>query len=149
MILVLPRAQAVPATVLSRCHLVRFALRDSPGAAAERAAAFELFAEVRDKGPEALFRRSASIDRARAESLVDAWWLLCRDLLVARAGAPARLLVNAERVDDIGRDAARFTEDELMALMETCRTAREALATNVTPRLTVEVLLSRLALGAA
>ncbi|MGH7277372.1 MAG: ATP-binding protein [Candidatus Rokuibacteriota bacterium] len=148
-VLVLPRAQAVPATVLSRCQIVRFVPRESVAATAERAAAFELFAEVRDKGPEALFRRSAAVDRARAESLVDAWWLLARDLVLARVGAPARLLVNAEHAEDIAREAGRFTDEELRAVMETCRAAREALATNVTPRLTVEVLLSRLALGAA
>src|SRR5262245_55518687 len=64
LILVLARARAVPATVLSRCQLVRFAPRRD-GAAETRAEAMELLAEVRDKGVEALFRRSQAFDRDR------------------------------------------------------------------------------------
>ncbi len=42
---------------------------------------------------------------------------------------------------------ARTSWDDLWKGLETCREAREALAVNVTPRLTLEVLLSRLALA--
>ena len=148
-VLVLARTQALPATVISRCHVVRFAPREDAGGGEDRAAAIELLAEVRDKGPEALFRRLQTVDRARAEGLVDAYWLLYRDLLLVKAGAPTALLVNGERAEALAEEAAEWTEDALMREIETCRTAREALVTNVAPRLTLEVILSRLALRAA
>lgn len=148
-ILVLATPRALPATVLSRCQIVRFTARPDPGAAAARAEALALFAEVGAKGADAIFRRLASVDRERAETLVDAYWLFCRDLLVTRAGAPPSLLASGAAAADIAREAGRWTFDELLAEIAACRQAREGLGTNVSPRLTVEVLLSRLALRAA
>src|SRR5262245_11857503 len=86
-ILILPRARAVPATILSRCQVVRFAARDDAGAAQARAQAREILAEAKAQGFEALFRRLDRVDREKAEALVDAYWLLCRGLLLARSGA--------------------------------------------------------------
>src|SRR6185503_12061062 len=55
LILILDRVRAVPATVISRCQLVRFASReDVQGEVRDDAVA--LLAEVRDKGVDALFR---------------------------------------------------------------------------------------------
>ena len=45
--------------------------------------------------------------------------------------------------------AARWSDDELLAAIETCRQARLALTNNVTPRLSVETVVGRLARGAA
>ncbi|MBI4246213.1 MAG: hypothetical protein HY728_07435 [Candidatus Rokubacteria bacterium] len=151
LILVLARARALPATVLSRCQLVRFQPRADAGAAAARAEALELLDEVRAKGVEALFRRSQAFDRDRegAERFVDAYWMLCRDLLLAKCGAPARLLGDAARAEDLAREAEGWRFDEVLAGIETCREARRALAVNVTPRLTLEIVLSRLALRVA
>jgi DNA polymerase-3 subunit delta' len=149
LILVLPTVRAVPATVLSRCQVVRFAPRPDAAAAAARAEAWTLLEEVRAQGPTAMFRRTDRLDRERAEALVDAYWLLARDLLLAGAGAPASLLVNAGRAADLAAEARRWTADELLAAIALCRQAREALASNVTPRLTLEIILSRLALRAA
>jgi DNA polymerase III subunit delta' len=150
MILVLERARAVPATVLSRCQLVRFA---PPPAAAmpERAEALEALLDVRAKGADALFRRTQAFDRdrERAERFVDGCWLLCRDLLLASAGAPARLLGEPERAQAVAHEAAGWSQDALLAAIAACREAREALAVNVTPRLTLEIVLSRLAARAA
>lgn len=150
MILVLERARAVPATVLSRCQLVRFA--PPPGATApERAEAFEVLREVREKGGEALFRRTQTFDRdrERAERFVDGCWWLCRDLLLVKAGVPARLLGEPARAETLAGEAAAWTEDALLGAIAACREAREALAVNVTPRLTLEIVLSRLASRAA
>jgi DNA polymerase-3 subunit delta' len=150
LILILSWLRAVPATVISRCQLVRFAPREDPQAGA-RDEALALIAEVRDKGVEALFRRSQAFDRdrERAERVVDALWLFARDLLVARAGGPRSLLVHGDHAESIAREAERWSLEGILAAIDTCREAREALAVNVTPRLTVEIVASRLALGAA
>ena len=149
MVLVLPTPRALPATVLSRCQPVRFEPRPDPAAAAGVAAALELLTDVRGAGAETMFRRTERIDRGKAEALVDGFWRLGRDLLVARAGAPAALLTAPDRAEDITREAGTWTEDELLRAIALCRDARDALMRNVAPRLTLEVLLSRLALRAA
>jgi DNA polymerase-3 subunit delta' len=148
-VLVLPRARAVPATVISRCQLVRFEPRADPAAAAARAEAWALLGAVRAEGMTPFFRRTDRFDRERGEALVDAYWLLCRDLLVAQAGAPAERLVNGEHAEEIRRESLDWTAEEILDTIERCRRAREALAVNVAPRLTLETLLSRLALRAA
>jgi len=149
MVLVLPTPRALPATVLSRCQPVRFEPRPDAAVAAGVAAALELLTDVRGAGAETMFRRTERIDRGKAEALVDGFWRLGRDLLVARAGAPAALLTAPDRVEDITREAGTWTEDELLRAIALCRDARDALMRNVAPRLTLEVLLSRLALRAA
>ncbi|MBI4635238.1 MAG: hypothetical protein HY727_02710 [Candidatus Rokubacteria bacterium] len=147
LVLILPRTRAVPATVLSRCQIVRFEPRRD--AAAERGRALPLLGEVRAGGVDALFHRSDRMDREDAEALVDACWLLCRDLLLAKAGAPVDLLIDADRADEVAREAERWSVDDILETIGTCRDARAALAINVMPRLTVEIVLSRLALRAA
>jgi DNA polymerase III subunit delta' len=148
-ILVLRSVRALPATVLSRCQIVRFAPRPDSQAEAARADALALFAEVRAQGADALLGKLQSIDRDAAERLIDAYWLLCRDLLLAGSGAPESLLVNGGTAAEIARESTRWSMDELLGELGGCRAARLALETNVSPRLTVEVLLSRLALRAA
>src|SRR5881628_3913408 len=113
-ILILARARAVPATVISRCQIVLFRPRRvaaAGGAMVAEAAAW--IEETRTQGVTALFKRSERVDRERAETLIDGCWLHCRDLVLARAGA------------------------------------RLALVNNVTPRLTVDTLLARVARRAA
>jgi DNA polymerase-3 subunit delta' len=149
LILILPRARALPATVLSRCQRVRFEPRGDDAAAAVRAQALTLLDEVRAKGAGEMFRRAERMDREKAEALVDAYWLWARDLLLAWAGAPAGLLVHRDRAEALAREAPTWTLDELLGAIDLCRRAREALLRNVTPRLTIELLLSRFALRAA
>jgi len=148
-ILILSRARAVPATIISRCQLVRFRARGGGEGAAAVAAAADLLDEIRDGGPPALFKRTERMDRARAEGLIDGCWLLCRELVLARAGAPAALLSDAAPAEARAREAAYWTDDALLAAIEVCRQAREAQVYNVTPRLTIDMLLSRLARRAA
>lgn len=147
-ILVLPWARAVPATVLSRCQRVRFPI---PPPVPEQAEVAEAVAEVRAKGMEALFRRTQGFDRdrERAERFIDACWLRCRDLLLARCGAPGRLLTDPAAADAAAQEAAGWSVEALLRAITICRQARQALAVNVTPRLTLEVVLARLALRAA
>ena len=147
--LILSRARAVPATVLSRCQVVRFAARDDADAAPARALAREILAEVKAQGVEALFRRLDRLEREKAEALVDAYWLFCRDLLLARSGAPPSLLIDGDHATELAGEAEGWTIDQILATIELCRQARDSLLRNVAPRLTLEVLLSRLALRAA
>jgi DNA polymerase-3 subunit delta' len=150
-VLVLPRARAVPATVISRCQIVRFRARRAGVADAELAAeAAEWLEETRTQGTAALFKRSERVDRERAEALIDGCWLVCRDLVLARAGAPATLLTDPARAEAVTREAARWVDDAaLYRAIEACREARLALVNNVTPRLTVDTLVARVARGAA
>jgi len=143
-ILVLPRTRAVPATVISRCQIVRFRARGeaATSAAAEAAAALD---EAREHGAPAIFKRTERVDRERAEALIDGCWLHCRDLMLVRAGAPPTLLSDAARGEALVAEAARWTDEGLYGAIEACREAHLALIGNVTPRLTVDVMLSRLA----
>lgn len=148
MILILARSRAVPATVLSRCQIVRFEPRATE-AAPEDAEALDLLAEVRANGIEAMFKRSDRLDREKAEALVDAYWLWCRDLMLVSSGVPERLLAHRGRAADLLAEAAAWRLDDILAALALCRQAREGLAVNVSPRLTLEIILSRLALRAA
>jgi DNA polymerase III gamma/tau subunit len=148
-ILVLPGVRAVPATVMSRCQIVRFQSRDRGRAATAVAEALALVEAARADGFPGLFRRTDRIDRDRAEALVDGCWLLGRDLLLARAGAAPALLSDPERAAELTAEAERWTDAGLLALIEACRHARETLLNNVTPRLTVETVIGRLLARAA
>jgi DNA polymerase-3 subunit delta' len=141
-VLVLDNARSVPATVLSRCQIVRFAPPPAP-VAPERAAALALLADVRAHGLAAAFARfdRSRPDRADAEAFVDAWWLWCRDLLLVKAGVSAALLSAPDRADDLTREARRWSLDAIVDALARCREAREALIVNVAPRLTLETLL--------
>ncbi len=92
LILGVSTVRALPATVLSRCQIVRFAPQADPAAADARAGALTLLAEVRAKGVDALIRRLPTVDRDKAVVLIDAYWFWCRDLLVVQSGAPPALL---------------------------------------------------------
>jgi DNA polymerase III gamma/tau subunit len=144
-ILILPRARAVPATVISRCQIVRFRARGEATTAAAVAEAAVVLAEAREQGAPAVFKRTERVDRERAEGLIDGCWLLCRDLLLLRAGAAPALLSDAARAETLAAEATQWTDDGLYAAIEACRDAHVALAGNVTPRLTVDVMLGRLA----
>ena len=149
LMLILSGVRAVPATVLSRCQIVRFQARDGGRASTVVAEALALLETARADGATGLFRRTDRLDRERAEALVDGCWLLCRDLLLARAGAPAALLHDPARAADLAAEAARWTDAGLLAVVEACRHARETLINNVTPRLTVETVIHRLLARAA
>ena len=150
MILVLASVRALPATVLSRCQIVRFAPQpDRAGGGGARARPSPSSPRFAPRGPTRSSGRLQSVDRETAENLIDAYWLFCRDLLLAQSGAPPSLLVHASAAGEIAREAARWSMEDLLAEFARCRDARAALETNVSPRLTVEVLLSRLATRAA
>jgi DNA polymerase III delta' subunit len=148
-ILVLSGVRALPATVISRCQIVRFAARDTDQAGAAVGEAWALLEAARADGVPALFRRTDRLDRDRTEVLIDGCWLLCRDLLLARVGAPAAMLSDPARAETLAAEAHLWTDDALVAVMGACRAAREALIHNVTLRLTVETVVNRLLARAA
>ena len=144
-ILILPRTRAVPATVISRCQIVRFRARGEAATAAVTAEAAAALEDAREHGAPAIFKRTERVDRERAEALIDGCWLHCRDLMLLRAGAAPALLTDAARAETLTAEAERWTDEGLYAAIEACRQAHLALIGNVTPRLTVDVMLSRLA----
>ncbi len=148
-ILVLPGVRTVPATVISRCQIVRFQTRDSGRAGAAVGEALALLQAARADGAPGLFRRTDRIDREKAEALVDGCWLLCRDLLLARAGAPPALLSDVDHAEALAAEAEHWTDRALLAVIEACRHARETLINNVTPRLAVDTVVGRLLARAA
>jgi DNA polymerase III delta' subunit len=148
-ILVLSGVRAVPATVISRCQIVRFVARDTDGASTAVGEAWALLEAARAEGVPALFRRTDRLDRDRTEVLIDGCWLLCRDLLLVRAGAPAALLSDPARAEALAAEARHWTDEALVAVIDACRAAREALIHNVTLRLTVETVVNRLLARAA
>jgi DNA polymerase-3 subunit delta' len=149
MILTLATTRILPPTVLSRCQPVRFQPRPDTTAAEGVEAALALLAEVKSGGAEVLQRRTQRLDRGKAEMLVDGFWHLTRDMLMVAAGVPAASLTLPDRAEEIAREAAQFSFDQLLAAIDLCRDAREGFTRNVTPGLTMEVLLSRFALRAA
>jgi DNA polymerase-3 subunit delta' len=148
-VLVLSGLRAVPATIISRCQVVRFQPRDGGRNGVLVGEALALLQAARAEGAPGLFRRTDRLDRERAEQLVDACWLLCRDLLLVRAGVPAALLSDAAQAAALAAEAVHWSDEGLRAVVEACRGAREALINNVTPRLTVEAVVGRLLRRAA
>lgn len=153
-ILILSQLRGLPATVLSRCQIVRFGPRSPEGTLAllpdgrdeSRRRALDVLADAETGGVEAILRAGEDLGRERqtAETMVGTYWLWYRDLLSCQAGADDRLRV-------FGAAAASRADghslDEVLAGLAACREAYYALQGNVSPRLTVEVLLSRLAPG--
>jgi DNA polymerase III subunit delta' len=148
-ILILSQARALPATVLSRCQIIRFRPRAAdgvvallpPGAGPERERALGWLAQAQARGPEAILQIGEAVgrDREAAEVAVETCWLWYRDLLCAHGGGDAGLAVFAGRAT-----GGRRSLDEIVAGLSACREAWQAIQGNVSPRLTVEVLLSRL-----
>src|SRR5215470_6851075 len=133
-ILILSQARALPATVLSRCQIVRFRPRAAEGVAllpsgagADRERALGWLAQAQSRGPEAILQIGEAVgrDREMAEAAVETCWVWYRDLLCAHAGAAAELTVFA------GKAAGRRTLDEIVAGLSACREAWLAIQGNV------------------
>ena len=156
-ILILSQPRALPATVLSRCRILRFLPAPAEGTLAllpdgrgeARARALELLAKAETGGGDAVLAGGEALgrDREAADAVVETCWLWYRDLLAAQAH-PAPPLVFAERAEVVRARAAALSLDEIVRGLVACREARLAIAGNVSPRLSVEILLSRLATAA-
>ena len=156
-ILILAQPGALPATVLSRCQIVRFLPAPAEGTLAllpdgrgeARARALKMLADVEAGGGNAVLASGEALgrDREAAETVVETCWLWYRDLLAAQAH-PEPALVFAERAEVVRARAAALSLDDIVRGLAACREARLAIAGNVSPRLSVEILLSRLARAA-
>lgn len=158
-ILIVSRLRALLATVRSRCQIIRFTPITPEGTLAllpdgrgeERMRALQFLWDAEQKGAEAIFYGSEALERNRekAEAVVEACWLWYRDLLCAEGGGAARLAVYGAH-DPLRRDGAQqLTLDDVVKGLDACREAWQAIQGNVSPRLTVEVLLTRLGRRAA
>jgi DNA polymerase-3 subunit delta' len=150
-ILILSQLRALPATVLSRCQVVRFRPRATDGVPAllpdartdAHAGSLRLLAEAREQGVEAILRLGEQVgrDRQAAETFVEACWFWHRDLLCGQAGARAGVMLFGEAALAAARERSL---DQVMSALRDCREAWYAIQGNVSPRLSVEVLLGRL-----
>jgi DNA polymerase-3 subunit delta' len=155
-VLILTQLRSLPATLLSRCQIVRFLPRSAEGTIAlfpdgrdeARRRALEVLAHTEGGSAEKILEVGNDVgrDRQAAEILVESCWLRYRDLLCAHVGAPQEGRVFRD-VDE--RTVRTRSLPELLAGLMACREAWYALSGNVSPRLTVEVLLNRLASQAA
>ena len=155
-VLILSQLRLLPPTVLSRCQVVRFRPRHADGTIAllpdgrdeTRRRALDVLSKALAQGPQAVLETGEDVgrERATAETLVEACWLRYRDLLCAHAGAPGRLAVFDGPEEP---PSAHGSLEASLARLTACREAWFALQGNVSPRLTIEVLLNRLAAAAA
>ena len=156
-VLLLAQLRVLPATVLSRCQVVRFAPRQPAGTVAllpdgrgeERDATLAWLAEAERDGVDAIVRGADALgrDREAAERVVETCWLWYRDLLCAHSGAAAVLALFGDRGAALAERAGQMSLGRIMNGLVACREAWLAIQGNVSPRLTVEVLLGRLALA--
>ena len=157
-ILILSQVAALPPTALSRCQLVRFRpivpegtvalLPSGQGVARDRA--LRVLAETEADGDEVILKTGEALgrDRDAALAMVETWWLFYRDLLCLQGGAAPRLAVFGPAAGAaLGRRALSL--DHVIEGLRACRDAWQAIQGSVSPRLTVEVLLSRLSVRAA
>lgn len=114
----------------------------------QRNQALDLLRGVREKGAEALFVGVEPMgrDRPRAELILEAWRLWYRDLLWLKAGAPEDGVVNSDCLPELHRQVAVYSMEEILRDMETLREIWQALQSNVSPRLGLEVALMTIGL---
>jgi len=131
---------------------VGLALARDPAAWREqRDSAVAFLRAVSAEGGETLFNAVEALgrDRTQAADLIEAVWLWYRDLLCVKAGGDPRLVMAGDRLADLSQAAGATPWEAIVEALVACREAWHALQGNVSPRLTLEVLLSRLALKAA
>jgi len=184
-ILILGHVRLLPATVLSRCQVVRFrplsdgvvarllqeraALSSEAAAVLARvtqgriglalAAATGSWLEDRDRlvtrlsagRLDDLFALAEEVgrDRARAERLVELCWFWFRDLLILKGGGGPELVINGDRVEALSAQARLLSLDAIVERLGQVKAIWAGLQGNVSPRLSLEVAFSRLAVAEA
>jgi DNA polymerase-3 subunit delta' len=144
-----PRARLLARACQGR---VGWALAQDANAFFERRdLALSILAEVMAQGAEPLLKRVETLgrDRSQVESFIETYWLWYRDLLCVKASGDSGLLVHADRQAELEETARASSWEKILQGLRHCREAWQALQGNVSPRLTLEVTLARLALRAA
>jgi hypothetical protein len=94
------------------------------------------------RGDDEEARTPASVQRAAAVRVVEAWMGLSRDLLVAAAGR-AELTPSAELADELGELGRRIGVAPLLAMLEHLERVHAGLGENAAPRLALESAMLR------
>ncbi len=125
--------------------------RDPAAWREQRDNAVALLRAVSAEGGETLFNAVEALgrDRTQAAALIETVWHWHRDLLCVKAGGDPRLVMAGDRLAELSQAAGATPWEAIVEALVACREAWHALQGNVSPRLTLEVLLSRLALKAA
>jgi len=79
--------------------------------------------------------------RADVHNVLDLWLDYWRDLLLVKAGCPADLLTNIDRIDKIRETAPHYSLAGIKGFIGTTREAGEQLSQNANPRLVLEVMM--------
>jgi len=88
-----------------------------------------------------LLRTPASVQRAAATAIVEAWIWLARDLVVVRAAGRAEIAPTAELLPDLRTAAEGVDVAELARFIGLLEEIHEGLAQNASPRLALEVAM--------
>ena len=137
-----PNAQALPATVLSRCQVLQ--LDPVPQATPADLLEFAEALLTRDARRDELdaLRWAEGWEKRRQEfpGLLDALQSCLRDVLLWRTTGASELLLNAGQDGFVASAALRRSQEELLDGLEAVERARRALAHNANFRLAAEVL---------
>lgn len=124
-------------------------MSENPEVGRRRDESLAMLMQLPDLDDQGLLAQADVLEKQRDG--LDAWldmllvWL--RDGLVMAQAAPSGLVVNADRLSDVRRMAARYETEGLMVMLEAVMEARTHLMRNANTRLVLDVLLLRL--GAA
>ena len=185
LILILGHIRLLPATVLSRCQVVRFRplanqlvvelLKERANLPGETASVLAGMAqgriglalaavaggwlEDRDRLISQLsegrvdellaFAEEVGRDRAQAERVVELAWFWFRDLLILKEGGGPELLINGDRADALSAQARLLSLETIAERLGQVKAVWEGLQGNVSPRLSLEVVLTQLAMPEA
>ena len=185
LILILGHVRLLPATVFSRCQVVRFGpltdelvvalLRERANLPEERArvlariaqgriglavtASAEGWLEDRDRllaqllegQVEKIFALAEEVgrDRARAERYLELCRFWFRDLLILKGGGGPELLINGDRAEALSAQARLLSFEAIVSRLGWIRAVWAGLQGNVSPRLSLEVALTQLAVPEA
>jgi len=185
LVLILGHVRLLPATVLSRCQVVRFRpladelvielLTGRANLAEETArvlarvaqgriglaltAATDGWLEDRDRlitqllegRVDEIFALAEEVgrDRARVERLVELCWFWFRDLLILKGGGGPGLLMNGDRADALSAQARLHSLEAIASCLDQVKAVWAGLQGNVSPRLSLEVALTHLAMSEA
>ncbi len=117
-----------------------------PGLSQRREETFDLLGRLYDLDDVDLMARAETLEKQKDEldahlEMLTVW---LRDALVLSEGAPASLVVNADRMGQVRTLSSRYGTVGLLAMLEAVAETRGHLMRNANARLTLDVLLLRM-----